>query len=89
MSETRSSKKAAEPSADQKDIDLTEDIYINVMFIDLTNDNLYQKYVGMNRDFTKEKKELFNEMSGDIDALNDPANVFGRKNEEQSVTISV
>ena len=45
-----------------------------------------QKYSGsylssmMNRDFTKEKKDLFNEMSGNIDTINDPANAFGRKN---------
>lgn len=47
---------------------------------------LLQKYSGsylsamVERDFTKEKKELFNEMSGNIESLNDPANAFGREN---------
>ena len=47
---------------------------------------MIQKYSGSylssmtNRDFTKEKKDLFNEMSGNIDAIHDPANAFGRKN---------
>jgi hypothetical protein len=45
-----------------------------------------QRYSGsylsamMDRDFPKEKKDLFNEMSGNIDSINDPANAFGRKN---------
>jgi len=45
-----------------------------------------QKYSGeyllamMERDFTTEKKNLFNQMSGNIDELNDPANAFGRNN---------
>ena len=47
---------------------------------------MIQKYSGsylssmMNRDFTKEKKDLFNEMSGNIDSIKDPANAFGRSN---------
>jgi hypothetical protein len=47
---------------------------------------LIQKYSGaylsamVERDFTAEKKKLFNEMSGNIDTLNDPANAFGREN---------
>ena len=47
---------------------------------------LIQKYSGeyllamMERDFTSEKKNLFNQMSGNIDEMNDPANAFGRKN---------
>jgi len=34
----------------------------------------------VDRDFTAEKKELFNRMSGNIETLNDPANSFGRIN---------
>jgi hypothetical protein len=32
------------------------------------------------RDFSEEKKKLFNEMSGNVKDLNDPANIYGRKN---------
>jgi len=32
------------------------------------------------RDFTKEKKEKFNTMSGNVPELNDPANAYGRTN---------
>jgi hypothetical protein len=45
-----------------------------------------QKYSGsylsamVDRDFPKDKKDLFNEMSGNIDCINDPSNAFGRKN---------
>ena len=45
-----------------------------------------QKYSGeylaamVERDFTAEKKDLFNKMTGNIDELYDPANVFGRDN---------
>jgi len=45
-----------------------------------------QKYSGeylaamVNRDFTADKKSLFNRMSGNVDELNDPANAFGRAN---------
>jgi len=45
-----------------------------------------QKYSGeylramVERDFTSEKKDLFNKMTGNIDELNDPANVYGRTN---------
>jgi hypothetical protein len=45
-----------------------------------------QRYTGeylaamVDRDFTAEKKELFNRMSGNIDELNDPANALGRTN---------
>lgn len=45
-----------------------------------------QKYSGqyllnqMERDFTKDKKDLFNEMSGNIPQFTDPANAFGREN---------
>lgn len=47
---------------------------------------LIQRYSGeyllamMERDFTSEKKELFNQMSGNVKELNDPANAFGREN---------
>jgi hypothetical protein len=45
-----------------------------------------QKYSGsylanmIERDFTKDKKDLFNKMSGNIPEFTDPANAFGRKN---------
>jgi len=45
-----------------------------------------QKYTGqylaamVDRDFTAEKKQLFNAMSGNVPELNDPANGFGRSN---------
>jgi len=45
-----------------------------------------QKYSGeylaamVERDFTAEKKDLFNKMTGNVDELYDPANVFGREN---------
>ena len=45
---------------------------------------LLQKYSGeylaamVERDFSAEKKELFNEMTGNIQEMNDPANSFGR-----------
>jgi hypothetical protein len=45
-----------------------------------------QKYTGqylaamVDRDFTAEKKALFNAMSGNVPELNDPANAFGRSN---------
>ena len=32
------------------------------------------------RDFTAEKKDLFNKMTGNVDELYDPANIFGRDN---------
>lgn len=47
---------------------------------------LIQKYSGeylmamMERDFTREKKDLFNQMSGNVSELNDPANSYGRVN---------
>jgi len=47
---------------------------------------LIQRYSGeyllamMERDFTADKKKLFNRMSGNIEELNDPANAFGRIN---------
>ena len=34
----------------------------------------------VDRDFSAEKKDLFNRMSGNIDILNNPANAFGRVN---------
>jgi len=45
-----------------------------------------QRYTGeylsamVERDFTSDKKELFNKMTGNVPELNDPANVFGREN---------
>jgi len=45
-----------------------------------------QKYTGeymaamVDRDFSSEKKELFNRMTGNIPELNDPAYAFGRRN---------
>ena len=45
-----------------------------------------QRYSGeylaamVDRDFSSEKKELFNRMSGNIEELNDPANAFSRLN---------
>jgi hypothetical protein len=45
-----------------------------------------QRYTGdylaamVNRDFSSEKKKLFNEMTGNTKELNDPANAFGRVN---------
>ena len=45
-----------------------------------------QKYTGqylaamVDRDFSAEKKQLFNAMSGNVPELNDPANGFGRSN---------
>lgn len=47
---------------------------------------LIQKYSGeylmsmVERDFTSEKKGLFNQMTGNISELNDPANSYGRTN---------
>ena len=47
---------------------------------------LIQKYSGeylmsmVERDFTSEKKGLFNQMTGNIGELNDPANSYGRTN---------
>ena len=47
---------------------------------------LIQRYTGeyllsmMERDFSREKKNLFHRMSGNDAELNDPANAFGRKN---------
>ena len=47
---------------------------------------LIQRYSGeyllamMERDFSSEKKELFNRMSGNVVELNDPANAYGRQN---------
>lgn len=47
---------------------------------------LIQKYSGqyissiVERDFTKEKKELFNNMTGNVIEMNDPANAYGRAN---------
>jgi hypothetical protein len=47
---------------------------------------LIQKYSGeyllamMERDFTREKKDLFNQMTGNVSELNDPANSNGRTN---------
>ena len=47
---------------------------------------LIQKYSGsylsamVERDFQKDKKDLFNEMSGNTASLNDPSNAFGREN---------
>ena len=45
-----------------------------------------QKYSGeylaamVDRDFSTEKKDLFNKMTGNVDELNDPANTFSRQN---------
>jgi hypothetical protein len=45
-----------------------------------------QKYSGsyfmnmVDRDFTKDKKDLYNEMSGNTSQFNDPGNAFGREN---------
>jgi hypothetical protein len=45
-----------------------------------------QRYTGeylaamVERDFTQEKKDLFNAMSGNSPELNDPANIYGREN---------
>ena len=53
-----------------------------------------QKYSGhylaavVDRDFTAEKKELFNQMSGNIPEVYDPANAFGRRNTYPSATLS-
>jgi hypothetical protein len=50
-----------------------------------------QKYSGeylaamVERDFSSEKKDLFNKMSGNVVELNDPANNFGRANTYPSV----
>ena len=50
-----------------------------------------QKYSGeylaamVQRDFSAEKKDLFNKMSGNVVELNDPANNFGRANTYPSV----
>lgn len=47
---------------------------------------LIQKYSGsylsamVDRDFQKDKKDLFNQMSGNTPSFNDPANAFGREN---------
>ena len=48
--------------------------------------HVLQKYTGeyismmVERDFSKEKKDLFNKMSGNVPELNDPANHYNRKN---------
>jgi hypothetical protein len=53
-----------------------------------------QKYSGhylaavVDRDFTQEKKDLFNQMSGNIPELYDPANAFGRTNSYPSAILS-
>jgi hypothetical protein len=55
---------------------------------------LLQKYSGeyllamMERDFSKEKKDLFNTMSGNIPEINDPANAYGRENSYPSAYYS-
>ena len=47
---------------------------------------LLQRYTGdyiaamVDRDFTTEKKDLFNRMTGNVPELNDPANALGRNN---------
>jgi hypothetical protein len=47
---------------------------------------LLQRYTGeyisamVDRDFTNEKKELFNKMTGNVPELNDPGNAFHREN---------
>lgn len=47
---------------------------------------LIQRYTGeyisamVDRDFTNEKKELFNKMTGNVPELNDPGNAFHREN---------
>jgi len=52
---------------------------------------LIQRYSGeyisamVDRDFTNEKKELFNKMTGNVPELNDPANAFNRDNTYPSV----
>jgi hypothetical protein len=52
---------------------------------------LIQRYTGeyisamVDRDFTNEKKELFNKMTGNVPELNDPANAFNRDNTYPSV----
>lgn len=52
---------------------------------------ILQKYSGeylaamVDRDFSAEKKELFNKMTGNVPELNDPANVYGRINTYPSV----
>ena len=52
---------------------------------------LVQRYSGeyisamVDRDFTNEKKELFNKMTGNVPELNDPANAFNRDNTYPSV----
>ena len=51
-----------------------------------------QRYTGdylsaiVDRDFTEEKKKLYNEMTGNIVELNDPANAYGRDNTYPSVS---
>jgi hypothetical protein len=50
-----------------------------------------QKYSGeylaamVDRDFTAEKKKLFNQMTGNVEELNDPGQAFGRSNAYPSV----
>ena len=47
---------------------------------------IIQKYSGeylaamVDRDFSAEKKKLYNEMTGNVPEINDPGNAFGRKN---------
>lgn len=49
----------------------------NILIQEFTGNYLYNM---VNRDFTKEKKELFDEMTGNTKELNDPANYGGRNN---------
>jgi hypothetical protein len=54
-----------------------------------------QKYTGdyisamVERDFSEEKKKLFNEMSGNVPELNDPANAYSRNNTYPSASYTV
>jgi len=53
-----------------------------------------QRYTGdylsaiVNRDFTEEKKKLYNEMTGNVVELYDPANAYGRNNTYPSVSFT-
>ena len=55
---------------------------------------LLQRYTGeymaamVDRDFSTEKKELFNKMTGNITELNDPAYAYGRSNTYPSASVT-
>jgi hypothetical protein len=65
---------------DNLGIQMIKNISINCGSVQLQSYSGAYLLAMMERDFTKEKKDLFNEMSGNTAQFNDPANAFGREN---------